>query len=75
MGNCSGRLRNSDVPEDIVDLNKILEELAKDRISARRLSYAEKLCLEKSIKLEVSSTKYRCLANNEIAWEPRQTNE
>ena len=47
-------MRNPDVPEDIVDLNKILQDLAKDRISARRLTYAEKLCLEKSIKLEVS---------------------
>lgn len=54
MGNCSGRLQNPDIQEDIVDLNNIIQTLAKERINARRLTFAEKLRLEKSIKIEVS---------------------
>ncbi len=53
MGNCAGSRRVPDTQEPIADMDKIIKDLAWDKLSTRRLTYAEKLCLEKSIKLEV----------------------
>ncbi len=50
MGMCAS---GPGVPEDIVDLDAIIKSLAADKITPRRLSFAERLCMEKSIQLEV----------------------
>ena len=61
MGNCGSGSRKSK-PEEIVDLERIVLEIARQRFSTGDLTFAEKLCLEKSVYLEVSlsTTWYVC---------------
>ena len=65
MGNCGSGSRKSK-PEEIVDLERIVLEIARQRFSTGDLTFAEKLCLEKSVYLEVSLsiTRYVCPFNN-----------
>ena len=53
MGNCGSGQGRPGKQEDIVNLEKIILEIARQRVSTGDLTFTEKLCLEKSIYLEV----------------------
>ena len=60
MGNC-GSGSGKSKPEEIVDLERIVLDIARQRFSTGDLTFAERLCLEKSVYLEVSTDGQQCL--------------
>ena len=53
MGNCGSGSGRPGKQEDIVDIEKIIIGIARQKVSRGDLTFTEKLCLEKSIYLEV----------------------
>ena len=60
MGNCGSGSRKSK-PEEIVDLERIVLEIARQRVSTGDLTFAEKLCLEKCLFRGESEYNLVCL--------------